>query len=246
MIHWLMSILLTTATPTHQNDSLAQTISAQLLYAVKTNKPAESLVLQIAQLNPDTLQQSLKDDASKKTFWLNMYNAWYQLLAVQYPKAGKKIFRMKQIQIAGRLYSLDQIEHGILRKYRWKYSLGYFPSLFTPKHIRQSAVASIDYRIHFALNCGAKSCPAIAFYTPEKIDQQLVLATKVFLQQETVINDASRTVTTTKIIQWFIGDFGGRKKVLELLSTITGKDLSGYRLKFAPYDWTRQLLYFQE
>ncbi len=246
MIHWLMSILLTTAIPAQQNDSLTQAISAQLLFAVKTSKPAESLLLQTAQLNPDTLQQSLKDDASKKAFWLNMYNAWYQLLAVQYPKAGKKIFRMKQIQIAGRFYSLDQIEHGILRKYRWKYSLGYFPSLFIPKHIRQSAVTNIDYRIHFAMNCGAKSCPAIAFYTPDKIEQQLLLATKVFLQQETMIDESTRSVTTTKIIQWFIGDFGGRKKVLELLSTITGKDLSNYRLKFAPYDWTKQLLHFQE
>lgn len=246
MIHLLMSILLTTATPTQQNDRLAQTLGAQLFYAVKTSKPAEGLLLQIAQLNPDTLQQSLKDDASKKAFWLNMYNAWYQLLAIRNPEAGKKIFRMKQIQIAGRFYSLDQIEHGILRKYRWKYSLGYLPSLLTPKHIRQSAVTNIDYRIHFAMNCGAKSCPAIAFYTPEKIEQQLVLATKVFLQQETVIDEASRTVTTTKIIQWFIGDFGGRKNVLKLLSTIIGKDLSGYRLKFAPYDWSKQLLYFQE
>lgn len=246
MIHWLMSILLTTATPAQQNDSLTQAISAQLLYTVKTSKPAEGLLLQIAQLNPDTLQQSLRDDASKKAFWLNMYNAYYQLLAIQHPQAGKKIFRMKKIQIAGRYYSLDQIEHGILRKYRWKYSLGYFSSLFVSKHIRQSAVTTIDYRIHFALNCGAKSCPAIAFYTPEKIEQQLTLATKVFLQQETVIDEASRTVTTTKIIQWFIGDFGGKKKVLELLSTITDKDLSSYRLKFAPYDWTKQLLYFQE
>ncbi|HCT22773.1 MAG TPA: DUF547 domain-containing protein, partial [Chitinophagaceae bacterium] len=95
-------------------------------------------------------------------------------------------------------------------------------------------------------NCGAKSCPAIAFYTPDKIEQQLLLATKVFLQQETMIDESTRSVTTTKIIQWFIGDFGGRKKVLELLSTITGKDLSNYRLKFAPYDWTKQLLHFQE
>jgi thiol-disulfide isomerase/thioredoxin len=31
----------------------------------------------------------------------------------------------------------------------------------------------VDYRIHFALNCGAKSCPPIVYYSPEKLDQQL-------------------------------------------------------------------------
>ena len=39
------------------------------------------------------------------------------------------------------------------------------------------AVDVIDFRIHFALNCGAKSCPPIAFYSYDKINDQLDLAT---------------------------------------------------------------------
>ena len=232
-------------TPQLQSDSLVQSSTATLLYAVKTGKPTSEHIQTIAAFNADSLSLNLATDEAKKAFWLNLYNAWFQLLAVKYPDAGKKIFSLKEIPVAGHMYSLDQIEHGILRRYRWKYSLGYLPNLFTKSAIRKMAVKTIDYRIHFALNCGAKSCPAIAFYSPEKIEQELELATKVFLQQETVIDEAATTVTTTRIIQWFIGDFGGRKKVLALLSTIIGKDLSGYRLQFAPYDWSKQLLYFQ-
>ena len=232
-------------TPQLQSDSLVQSSTATLLYAVKTGKPTSEHIQTIAAFNADSLSLNLATDEAKKAFWLNLYNAWFQLLAVKYPDAGKKIFSLKEIPVAGHMYSLDQIEHGILRRYRWKYSLGYLPDLFTKSTIRKMAVKTIDYRIHFALNCGAKSCPAIVFYSPEKIEQELELATKVFLQQETVIDEAATTVTTTKIIQWFIGDFGGRKKVLALLSTITGKNLNGYRLQFAPYDWSKQLLYFQ-
>jgi Protein of unknown function, DUF547 len=246
MLHWLLTITIMGAAPSPQSDSLIQSSAATLLYAVKTGKPTTEVIQTMTTFHPDQLQSALQSDEAKKAFWLNMYNAWFQLLAAKHPNIGKKIFSIRAIPIAGQLYSLDQIEHGILRKYRWKYSLGYLPDLFTKRSIRKMAVHKIDYRIHFALNCGAKSCPPIAFYRADKIDQQLTLAMKIFLQQETNIDTTKRTVTTTKIIQWFIGDFGGRKKVLELLSTITGKDLTTYQIKYSPYDWTQQLLYFQE
>ena len=41
----------------------------------------------------------------------------------------------------------------------------------------------MDYRIHFALNCGAKSCPAISFYSAKTLDQQLTTAENNFIEQ---------------------------------------------------------------
>lgn len=91
------------------------------------------------------------------------------------------IFKDKSIHFADAHFSLDEVEHGILRKYRWKYSFGYLPQFLPAMRIKQLAVEAIDFRIHFALNCGAKSCPPIAFYRYDKINDQLDLATQSFL-----------------------------------------------------------------
>ena len=148
-----------------------------------------------------------------------------------------KIFTKKVIVIASKSFSLDNIEHDILRKYRWKFSMGYLPKFFPGKLIKQLAVSKIDYRIHFALNCGAKSCPPIAFYSYDKIDQQLDLASRNFLKSETVVNDELKEITTSKILSWFKGDFGGKKGIRKILGKEFGKDLSGYKIRFNDYDW---------
>lgn len=70
----------------------------------------------------------------------------------------------------------------------------------------------MDYRTHFALNCGAKSCPPIAFYKPEELNEQLDMAMKVYLQNETTYNQAKNIVELPAIMGWFRRDFGGKKK----------------------------------
>jgi len=97
--------------------------------------------------------------------------------------------------------SLDEIEHGVLRKYRIKKSLGYLPNWFAPAWIKKWAVDQLDYRIHFALNCGAASCPPIAFYNDIRIDSQLEMATLSFLESETKIDHSSRTIHLSQLFQ---------------------------------------------
>ncbi|MFZ8458418.1 DUF547 domain-containing protein, partial [Staphylococcus aureus] len=78
-------------------------------------------------------------------------------------------------------FSYDDIEHGILRKSSIKWSLGYAKKWFPSTKEKLLRVNKVDYRIHFALNCGAKSCPPIAFYDDAKLDAQLDIATKAYL-----------------------------------------------------------------
>ena len=40
----------------------------------------------------------------------------------------------------------------------------------------------MDKRIHFALNCGAKSCPPIKVYTPEALEEGLQSAAAAFCE----------------------------------------------------------------
>jgi len=82
---------------------------------------------------------------------------------------------------------------------------------------KKAGCSKIDYRIHFALNCGAKSCPPIAFYTLEKLDKQLDEATYSFIISETTIDMNNKTISTSKLMYWYRGDFGDTRGIKETL-----------------------------
>ena len=49
--------------------------------------------------------------------------------------------------------------------------------MFLEKDLRtQLILKNFDARIHFALNCGANSCPPIRIYEHEKLDQQVLFS----------------------------------------------------------------------
>jgi hypothetical protein len=220
-------------------------LSEQLLYAVKTEAPVHSILAEFGKLSSNDLVNGLPNDTARKVFWINVYNAQYQLLAEKPTAKPKKIFTEKSIYFKDLSFSLDDVEHCILRRYRWKLSLGYL-SQFLPKPIiKQLAVKTIDYRIHFALNCGAKSCPPIAFYQYDRLDERLDLATKSFLTTETEVKDVSKTLRVTKIMQWFKADFGGTKGIRRIHTDYLEKDFSEYKVKFKPYDWSAALKNFK-
>lgn len=217
------------------------TQSGQLLLKIKKNEEYKIETAYFETISWHELFTTLNADNHKKTFWINIYNAYYQILAKDLKVNKKKIYQLKSIKFQDFVLSLDDIEHGILRKYRWKYSLGYLPDIFINSKIKKLAVAQIDYRIHFALNCGAVSCPPISFYTLEKIETQLDLATFNFLSTETNIDSTRREIETSKLLKWFMGDFQGKKGITYILENIFDRNLQGYSLKFKVYDWTEDL-----
>ena len=227
-------------------DTTLLRLSEQFLYNVKIGEPTNQFEEQLATLDYNSLRNGLNNDNAIKTFWLNIYNGWFQVLAVREKLRRPEIFTSKRITIASKKFSLDNIEHGILRKFRWKFSKGYLPSFFPGKTIKQLAVEKIDYRIHFALNCGAKSCPPIAFYNYENLDKQLDVAAKVFLNSETEIDSLNKVVKVTKIMNWFKSDFGGKKGIRRIVKEFLQKDIDGYKIKYKPYNWDELLHNFSE
>lgn len=216
-------------------------ISEQLLLALKLDQPFGDLIAQLASIDHGDFDLKVVSDDAKKTFWINVYNAYFLILRKYHKVAKTLIYNVKEILIAGKNMSLDDIEHGILRRYRLKVSLGYLPNVFAPSWIKKWAVKELDYRIHFALNCGAVSCPPIAFYRVENIAQQLSLATTLFLENETKINHETKTIYSTKLFQWYQGDFGGTTGIKKLLSDIFVQNLQAYKLLFNDYDLTDDL-----
>ena len=120
--------------------------------------------------------------------------------------------------------------------------MGYLKKIFPRKTEKQLRVSVLDYRIHFALNCGAKSCPPIAFYKPETINQQLELATKAYLRGEAEYDETTNTVKLPTLMSWFRRDFGGKKKMIELLKPLSVIPADkNPKIKFKDYDWALYL-----
>lgn len=222
------------------------TIVEKLLYAVKRHQPTGPFEERLQNLPLLELEQFLDSDDRKKAFWINIYNAYFQILRKEKRLEKPVVFTKKCISISRKKISLDDIEHGILRRNRIKWSLGYLPNPFAPANLKRLSLSKMDYRIHFALNCGAKGCPAIAFYQPDLVDRQLDTATATFLEAETEIFPDNREVHVTRLLLWFMADFGGRRGVRNLLEKKLGLDLRGYRIVFKPYDWEEKLLKFRK
>lgn len=228
-----------------QSPNKLVSLSQDFIYAAKTGDETTGFINRFQQLSFDELKTALPSDDEKKAFWINLYNAYTQVALKKNPDQYKKrgqFFGAKQIAIAGKTFSLDDIEHGILRRSKIKWSLGYLNKLFPGKTEKSLRVNKLDYRLHFALNCGAKSCPPIAFYKSATINEQLTLATKAYLKSEVTYDEKKNTVTLPALMNWFRRDFGGKKKMITLL-----KELSiipsekNPKINFSSYDWTLYL-----
>ena len=217
-------------------------ISQQLFYAVRTGDSSENFILQLSAADKNELKKQLPTDVEKKAFWLNIYNAFIQKLLSEHPekyKSRNSFFTNKQIEIAVNALNPDDIEDGILRRSKAKWCMGYVNKLFPSHFEKDFRVSVLDNRIHFALNCGAKSCPPIAYYAPDNIDKQLELATKNYLHTESDYDTASSIIYLPKIMSWFRGDFGGKKglkKMLKKYGIVAKKE--AYKIRFKKYDWT--------
>jgi hypothetical protein len=216
-------------------------ISQQLLLKAKTHEATDSLVTVVTNLQEAELANQLTNDTYKKAFWINIYNAYTQILLQKNPDKYKNrgsFFGDKQINVAGRKLSLDDIEHGILRRSKIKWGLGYVNKIFPSAFEKKQRVDTVDYRIHFSLNCGAKSCPPIAFYSVDQLDKQLEMATKVYLEGEVGYNEKDNTIYLPAIMGWFRGDFGGKRKMIELLKKLEViPAVKKPEIKFKRYDW---------
>lgn len=55
-------------------------------------------------------------------------------------------------------------------------------------------VTPVDPRIHFALVCGAKSCPPIKLYSPDTLEEGLAAAAEAFIAADVEVDKQARKV----------------------------------------------------
>ena len=217
-------------------------LSQNFLYAAKTGDSTTAFIDTLRDADQNALAGQLNNDHKKLAFWLNLYNGFTQVILKKDPdqyKTRGSFFSSKQINIAGQELSLDLIEHGILRHSMVKWSEGYLSKPFPSGFEKKFRVEKLDYRIHFALNCGARSCPPIAFYEPGQIDRQLNVAVKTYLTGEAIYYKKENTVEVPALMSWFRHDFGDKKGMLDILikNNIIPAG-SSPAIRFKKYDWS--------
>lgn len=219
-------------------------LSEELLAAVKVGNPSDDLESTLASLPESAMEAGLPDQASRLVFWINLYNAFFQVHVKRHPElAGSKLklYTRRYFTVAGQRLSLDDIEHGMLRKSQLKLALGYLRNPFPGAFERRFRVLERDARIHFALNCGAKSCPPIYFYSIDEVDEQLELATKSFLSQEARYDDSTQTLHTTMLFRFYAGDFGSRPGIKQFHLKYGIIPDTQVQIKWNRYDWDLHL-----
>jgi len=191
---------------------------------------------------PATALDALSPD-ERLAFWLNIYNAATGAALLADPgrfEDRRRFFSEPRVTVAGDALSLDAIEHGILRGSQWKYGLGYIPNPFPSTFVRRHRVTEPDSRIHFALNCGAASCPAVAAYDAETVDSALDTAAESYLRSETVVEDG--TAYVPRLLLWYRGDFGGGSGIRRLLREHGVVDPDAVsKVRYREYDWSLAL-----
>jgi hypothetical protein len=137
-------------------------------YASFNNEKLDAYLSYLDKTAPETSWS----DNKQKAFWINAYNAYtIKKILENYPlksitdikENGKTVWKIPFANVGGETYTLDYIEHEILRK-----------KLFDP-------------RIHVAVNCAANSCPKLqnVAFTERNIEATLENLMKTFINDTT-------------------------------------------------------------
>ena len=195
----------------------------------------------------------LQTREQRLSFWINIYNTAviHGVIELGLQKSVKELrgfFDRVTYGIGGYLFSLNDIEHGILRGNR-RHTYGLFKPFRKGDPRLEFSVVPMDSRVHFALVCGARSCPPIGFYEAGQINFQLQLAAASFINSPQVkIAPQEGKIYVSMIFKWYETDFGGNDQALidTLLRFLDDGKPKAFleqnrdrvQVRYLPYDWS--------
>lgn len=184
-------------------------------------------------------------------FWLNAYNACSVVAALEVERGGdlhrvSDYFERGRVRVAGLAYSLDDIEHGLLRGNEHKHGSLRGP-LARDDPRRAFTPLIFDERMHFALYSACRSTPALRVYHGGQLENELEQATREYVLRTVRIEDEGAVVVAPKQLHWYAKDFGGEAGVLEFVLARIEDDAAielvdrrqgRVKLRYTEFDWT--------
>jgi len=207
------------------------------LKRLKNNPEFIEFEIQVSMLQKINISFQSRDE--KLSFWINIYNIIalhsYIISETNDPLLSMfgrtPFFNNNKYIINGHEFSLDDIEHGILRA-----KINHFAEDDTRSLLK---VETIDPRIHFVLNCVCRSSPSHIVVNHTNVNECLSDATVKYFEKFAKVN--GNNLEIPMIFKWYLDDFGGSK--LSLLSyvnnylQIKGK-LDGINIKYIDFNWS--------
>lgn len=154
-------------------------------------------------------------------YWINAYNAYtVKLILDNYPIRSitdlGTPWDKKFINIGGTSYSLNDIEHNILRE-KLK-----------------------EYRVHFAVNCASVSCPPLLnkAYKASNVEQLLDQQARRFINDARYNDIAGSELALSKIFDWYGADFKKSGTLIEYLNKYAETAIpADATVGFKDYNW---------
>ena len=175
--------------------------------------------LDLLSSNPPSTSWSKNEQLA---YWINAYNAFtVKLIIDNYPLKSimdlGKPWDKNFINIGGKSYTLNNIEHDIIRK------------------------QFDEPRIHFAVNCASISCPILLneAYTADKLNGQLDKQTRAYINnpQENSLSASSAEISS--LFDWYKGDFTKKGSLIQFLNTYADTQVSSSAsISYKNYNWS--------
>jgi len=187
--------------------------------------------------------------ASRTAFWLNLFNAAVlrdaaELAMAATLKEAEAFFERPRAKVGGLAYSLDDIQHGLLRGNVAKQGRRHAPMSRDDPRLAHMPLA-YDERIHFALYCAARSSPALRVFESGRLERELDQAAGDYLRRSVRVESNGAVLVVPRQFKWYGPDFGGAHGIIEFVAAFLDDDAveaidrrrGDVKLRYAPFDW---------
>uniref|UniRef100_A0A7S3P657 Glutaredoxin domain-containing protein n=1 Tax=Amphora coffeiformis TaxID=265554 RepID=A0A7S3P657_9STRA len=195
------------------------------------------------------------DDKTKTAFGINLYNLMikYAFMKVGAGTNGYRrylFYNQVKFYVDQHVFSFQDWENGVLRGNR-KAPFAFGLQFDNNDPRLDWIVKEPDCRLHFGLNCGARSCPPVSTYSADSLEDDIAMAALSFCEDDhNVFVDAEKKeLHLSTIFSWYKIDFAQRTSelpgaVLKFLRRMKHQDLDrmidagdSIKVVFKPYDW---------
>jgi hypothetical protein len=203
-------------------------------------------VATLGEMGPRVAPERFTTEPERLAYYINAYNALVLFAVVDNwpintvhdvrgwldPRAGFGFFYGLRFPLDGGAVNLYDLENDVIRGF-------------------------VDARIHAAINCASKSCPALAPYAfePAQLDDQLDAVTRDFCSNppHVWVDDEAEEIRLSAIFEWYQPDFEeharrlGRPATIvdfilafavpEVAARVERAQSADFEVVFQPYDW---------